>query len=141
MYSPTQAYTMAQQRKKIYLQCRRPRRGSFDPWVRKIPWRRAPQYSWWENPMDRGAWQATIHRFAKSQTQPIQLSSSSSLLLLLLYSEWNHESLLWFIRYTGAAASFILASMTPLWSHFLSYFLFSAPFWPFCCFLNLGNVV
>ena len=27
------------------------------------------QYSWLENPMDRGAWQATVHRVAKSQTQ------------------------------------------------------------------------
>ena len=49
-------------------QCRR--RG-FDPWVRKIPWRRK-----WQptpvfvpkNPMDRGAWQATVHGVAKSQT-------------------------------------------------------------------------
>ena len=28
-----------------------------------------PQYSCWENPMDRGAWQATVQRVAKSQTQ------------------------------------------------------------------------
>ena len=27
------------------------------------------QYSWLENPMDRGAWQATVHVVAKSQTQ------------------------------------------------------------------------
>ena len=27
------------------------------------------QYSCLENPMDRGAWQATVHRFSKSQTQ------------------------------------------------------------------------
>ena len=27
------------------------------------------QYSWLEKPMDRGAWQATDHRFTKSQTQ------------------------------------------------------------------------
>ena len=27
------------------------------------------RYSWLENPMDRGAWQATIHGVAKSQTQ------------------------------------------------------------------------
>ena len=27
------------------------------------------QYSCWENPMDRGAWQATVQRVAKSQTQ------------------------------------------------------------------------
>ena len=43
----------------------------FDPWVRKIPWRRAwqpSQYSCLENPRDRGAWQATVHRVSKSQT-------------------------------------------------------------------------
>ena len=28
-----------------------------------------PQYSHLENPMDRGAWQATVHRVAKSWTQ------------------------------------------------------------------------
>ena len=27
------------------------------------------QYSSLKNPMDRGAWQATVHRVAKSQTQ------------------------------------------------------------------------
>ena len=27
------------------------------------------QYSCLENPMDRGAWQATVHRVAKSQTR------------------------------------------------------------------------
>ena len=42
-------------------------------WVRflvlKIPWRRdSLQYSCLENPMDRGAWQATVHGVAKSQT-------------------------------------------------------------------------
>ena len=26
------------------------------------------QYSWLENPMDRGAWRATVHWVAKSQT-------------------------------------------------------------------------
>ena len=26
------------------------------------------QYSWLDNPMDRGAWQATVHRVAKSWT-------------------------------------------------------------------------
>ena len=29
----------------------------------------ALQYSCLENPMDRGAWQAPVHRVAKSQTQ------------------------------------------------------------------------
>ena len=27
------------------------------------------QYSWLENPMDRGAWQATVHGVAKNQTR------------------------------------------------------------------------
>ena len=52
-------------------QCRRRRRRGFDPWVRKIPWRRK-----WQptpvfllgNPMDRGAWRVTVHGVAKSQT-------------------------------------------------------------------------
>ena len=45
-------------------QCRRPERCRFDPWVRKIPWRRAWQPTpvfLPENPMDRGAWWATVH--------------------------------------------------------------------------------
>ena len=33
------------------------------------------QYSCLENPMDRGAWQATVHRIAKSQTQLKRLST------------------------------------------------------------------
>ena len=60
------------------LQCGRP---GFDLQIWKIPWRRewqpAPlfffflfslQYSCLENPMDRGAWWATVHQVAKSQT-------------------------------------------------------------------------
>jgi len=50
------------------MQCRRP---GFDPWVRKVPWRRAwqpLQYPCLENFMERGAWQATVHRVAKTQT-------------------------------------------------------------------------
>ena len=37
----------------------------FDPWVGKIPggWHGNPlQYSCLENPMDRRAWRATVHR-------------------------------------------------------------------------------
>ena len=43
------------------IRCRRP---GFDSWVGKIPWRRKYnplQYSCLENPMDRGAWWATVH--------------------------------------------------------------------------------
>jgi len=47
--------------KKIYLQCRRHR---FDSWVGKIPKEgncNLLQYSCLENPIDRGAWQTTVH--------------------------------------------------------------------------------
>ena len=47
-----------------------------ETWVlslgQKIPWRNAwhpLQYSCLENPMDRGAWWAIVHRVAKSRTQ------------------------------------------------------------------------
>ena len=35
------------------------------------------QYSCWENPMDREAWWATVHRVAKSQTQLKRLNTHS----------------------------------------------------------------
>ena len=41
----------------------------FNPWVRKIPWRgrSSPlQYSCLENPMERGAWWATVHGVVQS---------------------------------------------------------------------------
>ena len=47
------------------------RRLGFNPWVGKIPWRRKCnplQCSCLENPMDRGAWWATVHGVAKSRT-------------------------------------------------------------------------
>ena len=40
-------------------QCGRCRRCGFEPWVGKIPWRRKwqpSQYSYLEDPMDRGVW-------------------------------------------------------------------------------------
>ena len=52
--------------------CRKNKRLEFDPWVRKIPWRRGHgnplQYSCLENTMDRGTWQAIVHGVAESQT-------------------------------------------------------------------------
>ena len=52
-------------------QCKRHKRYRLDPWVGKIPWRREWQpspVSGLENPMDRGAWCATLHRVTKSET-------------------------------------------------------------------------
>ena len=56
-------------------ECRRLKRLGFDPWVRKIPWRSAcqPIPVSLENPLDRGAWQVTVHGVAKNQIQLKQL--------------------------------------------------------------------
>ena len=46
----------------------------FDPWVKKFSWRRAwqptpaLQYSCLENVVDKGPWQATVHKVANVQT-------------------------------------------------------------------------
>jgi len=56
--------------KESTCQCRRHKR--LNPWVGKIPWRRkcSPlQYSCLGRPMDRGAWQATVHEAEKSWMQ------------------------------------------------------------------------
>ena len=53
-------------------QCRRSKNCEFYPWVRKIPWRghgSSLQCSCLENPMDRGAWKATVHGVQRSWTQ------------------------------------------------------------------------
>ena len=51
--------------KKLACQCRRHERCGFDPWVGKIPWRRA-----WDSClgklMDRGARRTTVHSITES---------------------------------------------------------------------------
>ena len=51
--------------KESTYQCRRHKRCGFYPLVEKIPWRRkwqpTPVFSAWKNPIDRGAWWATVH--------------------------------------------------------------------------------
>ena len=53
--------------KESACQCRRRKRLRFNPWVGKIPWRRAwqpiPAFQHYclENSMDKGAWWATVH--------------------------------------------------------------------------------
>ena len=57
-------------------QCRR-HRWRFNPWVGKIPkggHGNPLQYFCLENPVDRGAWQATVHGIVKSLTWLKQLS-------------------------------------------------------------------
>ena len=54
-------------------QCRRHKRCRFNLWVRNIPWSRKwqpiPVFLPGKNSMGRGAWQATVHGVATSQTQ------------------------------------------------------------------------
>ena len=57
--------------KESACQRRRHERHGLDPWAGKIPWRgngNPLQYSCLESPMDRGAWQAIVHRTTKSWT-------------------------------------------------------------------------
>ena len=56
------------------------RRG-FSPWVRKTPWRRKWQPTpvfLLENPMDRGAWRATVRGVAKESDKTGWLSNNKS---------------------------------------------------------------
>ena len=47
------------------------------------------QYSGLENPMDRRAWRATVHRVAKSQTQQKRLNACACMLLSEVVSSWS----------------------------------------------------
>ena len=63
--------------KESTCQHRRPKRCRFNPCVWKSPWwgyGNPLQYSCLENPMDRGVWQANVHRVPKIQTWLKQLS-------------------------------------------------------------------
>ena len=64
---------------------RRCSRHGFDPWARKMPWRRkwqptpAPtQYSCLENPMDTGAWWASVRGVAKESDTTVRLSTTTT---------------------------------------------------------------
>ena len=74
-------------------QCRRHKRHGFDPWVRKIcgGGHDSPlQYTCLENPMDRVAWWATVHRVSKSQIRLKQ--SSTHIQHLAQWSTWRRPS-------------------------------------------------
>ena len=58
--------------KESTCQCRRCKTCGFDPWVGKIPGkgnRNRLQFSWLENPVERGAWWGIIQGVTKSRTQ------------------------------------------------------------------------
>ena len=74
-------------------QCRSRERCGFDPWVKKIPEvgnGNLFQYSYLENPMDRGTWRATVHRVTKSWTQ---LKQTTLFFLLSCSFHHNHSIL------------------------------------------------
>ena len=86
-------------------QCRRCKTLGFDPWVRKILWRRKwrhPfQYSCLENPTDRQARWAMVHRVAMSKTRSKRLSTHTQLDLTNYVTDsgqWNvgrSDGLIW----------------------------------------------
>ena len=92
-------------------QYRRHKRCGFDPWVGKIPWR----WKWHptpvflpENPMDGGAWQATVHGIAKSQTRLSDFTLHfSKFFLCLLKCQTNKKKIFlksgrpWFDPWVG----------------------------------------
>ena len=52
------------------------------------------QYSCLENPMDRGAWQAKVHRVAQSQTQLMRLSTHAARMHIFTMMNETHLLLL-----------------------------------------------
>ena len=74
------------------LQCRKP---GFNSWVRKIPWRREWQptpVSCLENPMDGGAWWATVYGVTKSQTRLNDFTHFQSILPQKSLLGWDSSS-------------------------------------------------
>ena len=66
--------------KELTCQCRRRKKSRFDPWLGRFPGKgngNPLQYSCLRNPMDTGAWWATVHRVTKSWTQLKWLSTYS----------------------------------------------------------------
>ena len=74
-----------------------------------------PQYSCWDNPMDRGAWRTMVHGVTKNWTW-LSMSTPNPLLLLLL----SHFSRVWLLATPWTAAyqapSFIGFSRQEYWT-------------------------
>ena len=76
---------------RICLQCRRP---GFDPWVEKVPLEKGNgyplQYHCLENPMDRGAWQATVYGVAKELDTTERLNTNfAAFIFLKIFLVWT----------------------------------------------------
>ena len=80
--------------KELLRQCKRCMRCQLDPWVGKIPWRRArqptPVFLPGESHGQR-AWQAVVQRAAQSQTPLKRLSTCYQILLFCCVAEAYEE--------------------------------------------------
>ena len=75
--------------KESACQCRRCKKLMFDPWVGKTTEEENGnplRYSCLENSIGRGAWQATVHRVAESQTR----QSTAADKIISSVSTWTH---------------------------------------------------
>ena len=84
--------------KEATCQYRRHKRQEFNPLVEMIPWRRAWQSTpiflfLLENSMDRGDWQATVHRVAKSLTRLKRLSVHAQVVRLKYTSSLSTQEI------------------------------------------------
>ena len=113
--------------KESICRCRRQNRRGFDPWVGKIPWKRA----WQPTPVflpgdfhDRGAWQATVHGVAQSQTRLKWLSmNTQELFSLCVFTSLPAKQGLcqiFIYWYSSPFPSFLVISLWEAWVlHFL----------------------
>ena len=77
-HSPHSSFPGGTGGKELVRQCRRHKRCRFDPWSGRSPGGghdNPLQYSCLENPMDRGAWRAVVHKVRKCWTQLKWLSA------------------------------------------------------------------
>ena len=99
--------------KKITCQCRRCRWCGFNPWIGKTPWRRAWQSILaWRIPIDRGAWQATVHGVADT-TEQLSTHNISG-------QGWASSSLQWGASLKGGLSSWPSGSQRSLPSSWCS---------------------
>ena len=97
---------------ELACQCRICKRCRFSPWSGRSPGGRHGnplQYSCLENPMDRGAWQATGHGVAKSWTQLNDLAH-----MHVLYSQYT-AALFKVHRYRISAVSLLYSLLRRWW--------------------------
>ena len=95
-------------------QCRRP---WFDPWVWKIPWRREWQLTpvfCLENPTDRRALQAIVHRVSQSRTQMKRLSPAHTHKYLWLGVEGKLRKKVWFFWFCFLNLPILFSSLQTL---------------------------